>query len=49
MIFFLKKKSMRKLVALKLKPEIKSYSRFTGAVNYKDYRGIESNVRAYIH
>ncbi|KAM3145676.1 hypothetical protein pb186bvf_002222 [Paramecium bursaria] len=42
-------KSMRKLVALKLKPEIKSYSRFTGAENYKDYRGIESNVKAYIH
>lgn len=40
---------MKNVVALRLKPEIKSYSRFTGAEKPKDYSSINSVVRGIIH
>lgn len=42
-------RTMKNVVALKLKPEIKSYSRFTGAEKPKDYTSINSVVKGIIH
>ena len=42
-------KTMRRVVALKLKPEIKSYSRFKGAEKYANYSEINSKVKKIIH
>lgn len=36
-------------MALKLKPEIKSYSRFKGAEKYANYSEINSKVKKIIH
>lgn len=40
---------MKRVVALKLKPDIKSYSRFKGAEKPKNYSSINSIVKGFIH
>ncbi|CAD8175113.1 unnamed protein product [Paramecium pentaurelia] len=42
-------RTMKRVVALKLKPEIKSYSRFKGAEIPKNYSSINSIVKGIIH